>query len=134
MLGPALRLSQRRAEWLGAELAAAVGREGVAAMVGDAIAIAGDGTPVRLSEYARQLGELEARERATAARLAETMARLGIEHTAANRGDGLMPVTRPVEWIVAVVEALGHDWSDPLVRSTAQDALRASARARGVQV
>ncbi len=122
VLGRQLRLAQRRAEWLGARLAEQIEREGVAGMVGDTMGITADGAPVRLGEFARVLGELEARERATVTRLAEVAARLGIDSAGAGAGQ-VIPVLTAVQWIGEVVTALGHDWSDDGVRRVAQRAL-----------
>ncbi len=56
-----------------------VGPLPAAGAVGDSMGLTADGAPVRLGEFTRVLGELEARERATVTRLAEITARLGID-------------------------------------------------------
>jgi len=76
------------------------------------------------------LGELERAERATAAQLAATVARLGIDSAAAAGRGPMVPVTEAVGWVEVIVTALGHDWSDPAVRRTAQRAML-DTRARG---
>lgn len=117
-----LRLSQARAEWLGDKLREQIEREGVAGMVGDTIGITADGAPVRLSEYARQLGEIEHRERATAAGLARQIAHLGIESQEASASSQRQQ--RMVSTLARVLcEEVGMDWSDPATRRTAQRAM-----------
>lgn len=69
------------------------------------------------------MSNLERAERATAARLAETVARLGIDSAAAAGRGPMVPVTKAVGWIEVIVTALGHDWSDDAVRRTAQRAM-----------
>lgn len=126
VLGRHLRLAQARAAWLGERLAVQIEREGVAGAVGDTMGITADGAQVRLGEYARVLGELEARERATVTKLAAEVARLGIDSASAADAAGagqVVPVTTAVQWISEIVSALGHDWGDDSVRRVAQRVL-----------
>jgi len=129
VLGRHLRLAQARAAWLGERLAEQIEREGVAGAVGDTMGITADGAQVRLGEYARVLGELEARERATVTKLAAEVARLGIDSASAAGAAGaagagqVVPVTTAVQWISEIVSALGHDWGDDSVRRVAQRVL-----------
>ena len=129
VLGRHLRLAQARAAWLGERLAEQIEREGVAGAVGDTTGITADGAQVRLGEYARVLGELEARERATVTKLAAEVARLGIDSASAAGAAGaagagqMVPVTTAVQWISEIVSALGHDWGDDSVRRVAQRVL-----------
>lgn len=84
-LAAQLQLATDRAAWLGERLAEQVAREGIAGVVGDTLALDGDGEAVKLSEYARQLAEQEFRERQHVASLAERIARLGLDAGAHDR-------------------------------------------------
>ena len=118
-----LRLAEQRAEWLGAQLAEQVQREGGAGgLVGDQLAATVDGQTFRVSEYVRALAELEGAERDRAARLATTLAKLGLEADRASvvaREEG----RRLARAFEVFVTELGVSWDDPEVRRRAQRAL-----------
>ncbi len=117
VLGRQLRLAQQRATWLGERLREQIEADGgTGGLVGDQLAATADGGVFRVSEYARVLGELEARERRDVARRAETAARLGIDARPRPGRINLVPVSIAVGWIGAVCEATGLDWSAPETR------------------
>lgn len=125
-----MRLSQQRAEWLGARLREQVEADGgTGGLVGDQLAVDANGCVVRVSEYARTLGELEARERATVANFAERVARLGLD--LADRS-AAMPMPTAVAWLEAFAAEAGLDWGDDATRQMAQRAvLRVRERSEG---
>ncbi len=135
VLGRQLKLAQQRAAWLGDRLAEQIEAEGVGGVVGDQLAATADGGAVRVSEFARVLGELERAERATAARLAREIAQLGIENSAVtSAGREVIPVSTGVAWMAELAEQLGHPWADVETKRTAQRAvLRVRERQEAAQ-
>lgn len=114
-----LLVAQRRAAWLADALADQVAREGVGGVVGDQLAIDGGGAPVKVSEYARTLADLEARERATAERISATMARLGVDSAKIGSDQAALIAGS----LRRFAEANGIDWAAPEVRRYAQRAV-----------
>ena len=126
-----LRVATERAAWLGDQLAEQVRREGgVPGLVGDQLAATADGELFRVSEFARVLADLEHRERETAARLATTMARLGIE---ARNAPGMVTVHELVAVIQNFAGELGFDYDSEPVRRAAQRAVLATRFAASEQ-
>lgn len=127
-----------RAGWLGARLAEACEREGIAALVGDKYAVTtvsnGAGMPeslerVPVSEEIRALARLEAEERDRAERLTREAVKLGIE---AKRVDVMRSYGRTVAEVTRqMADELGLDWADPAVRRVAQRAVLGARAALG---
>ncbi|MFT7835600.1 hypothetical protein Q5530_05565 [Saccharothrix sp. BKS2] len=126
-----LRLAQARADWLGERLREQIERDGLAGVVGEVVAVGPEGLPVRVGEFARQLADLEHRERVTAERLARDMLRLDLEARAgrADAASGALIVAA----LRAFAEELGVPWEAEATRGAARAAVLAVRRQAGYE-